>query len=88
MNTSTFNGEMSGSQISPKKMKRLLLVLNPEKKSSRVIRRAVALGLISFVSILLTAVMELAPAYAAIFVAIIAGLDKLKREVEVLDKLY
>ena len=59
---------------------RMLLVFNPENKSHRVLGRGVVMGLLAFGSIVATAIAQIAPAWAAVFMAVSAMLDKIYGE--------
>jgi hypothetical protein len=62
-------------------MKKLLLVLNPEKKWARVLRREVVVGVLTFVAVLLNAYLEVAPALLVpVATAVLVALDKGIRE--------
>lgn len=62
-------------------MKKLLLVLNPENKYARVLRRAVVVGVLSLLAVLLNAYLDVAPALLVpIITALLAAADKYIRD--------
>jgi hypothetical protein len=63
-------------------MKKLLFVLPADKAVSRIVRRAVIVGVCAFAGVLLTAYVDIAPGYLVpVVTAILASLDKFSREV-------
>ena len=60
---------------------KLLFILNPEKKWARVLRRAVMVGVVSFLGVLLNVYLEVAPAYVVpVVAALLAAGDKFLRD--------
>lgn len=59
---------------------KMLYFLDSEKKIHRVIRRAIVVGLLSAVSIILIAILEVAPIYAVPITALLAGIDRTLRK--------
>jgi len=60
---------------------KMLLLLNPENKWHRVIRRAIVIGVLSAVAVLLNSWIEVAPIYIVpVITAILAAIDKSTRK--------
>lgn len=60
---------------------KLLYFLDSEKKYNRVIRRAVVVGILSAVAVILTALVDVAPIYTIpVLTAVLAGIDKYLRK--------
>lgn len=61
---------------------KLLGILDPSKAINRIIRRAVAIGVLTFIAVMVTGLIPEAPVIVApILVAILAAVDKLRREI-------
>lgn len=61
-------------------MKKMLFVLSSDKKWHRIARRAIVVGVLSAVAVLLTALLDVAPIYAIpVITALLASIDKLIR---------
>ena len=58
----------------------MLFLLNPANPFHRIIRRGLVMGVFAFVGVVLSSMMELMPAYAGIFTALLAFIDKASRE--------
>lgn len=61
-------------------MNKLLLVLDASKPTNRIIRRAIVMGVIALISVVITELSGFAPGYAIpIITAVLAALDKWSR---------
>jgi len=59
----------------------MLIFLNSEKKWHRITRRAIVMGVLSAVAVILTALLDIAPIYSVpVIVAILAAIDKYTRK--------
>lgn len=60
---------------------KLLYFLDSDKKYNRIIRRAVVVGILSAVAVVLNSVVDIAPIYTVpIITAILAAIDKCLRK--------
>lgn len=60
---------------------KMLLFLNSEKKLHRVIRRAIVVGVLSAIAVVLTALVDIAPIYTVpVITALLAAIDKITRK--------
>lgn len=66
---------------------KLLGILDPSKAINRIIRRAVAIGVLTFIAVMVTGLIPESPALVvpiltAVLTAILASIDKLSREIK------